>query len=745
MTRSTRGALTGALALTSALSAPARGDTSLDEERAAWRYRREVAVSGISPGARGPAFAALPLPPEVLGRSQDDLQDLRLLRPAQEGHPEVPYVVDRQAGRTVLTRTAGALRDTRRERERTVLLIDLGAPRSFDTVELDIPAKDFARRVTLEGAVAAASGPFTTLRSDAGLFDQTFTPSRGADPARVHHTLIALDQPAVARYLRLTIIDLRWPRFPHIEVAGVSVQRRRLLAAERWSRALSLRPLPAAPRRGRGPRGPSRYLLELPPGLAATTPIGSLELEADDPSFRRTVTLWAEPTAASGPPVPGAPPRQRLGEALVYRLPATNDSEVGALPQSEQRLLLPTDRASAAVGSRSSGGALVLEVDDGDSPPLRGLRAVATGVAARLVLPLIGLSDRERLLLYYGNGRTRAPRYDLEDLKARPPQRLALAALGDEAENPRHRPPPPLAAVASLGAELSSERWRFLRALQVPAEGLYRAELHPTDLALLQPDLRDLRIVTAGAETDRQVPYVLSRPELPRALPLQVVKEAGRPRVSRYALSPPSAAPLWALELSVRERFFDRSVRVLADRAPGSAPGAGLAAPRVLHQGPLQRGAADDTGETQPPPLRLPLGGEALARLYLEIDEGDNAPLTVESVQGESLVPRLAFKAPPGSYRLLLGNAEAEAPRYDLAVLRSEVLSYDADPLALAERVANPAFRRRPADLVRGDGGEGRATLLLWGAIGAAVLVLLALTLKLAVPPPRQSDAPPKP
>lgn len=729
----TRLRLSLSVALTLAQLASARA-AGPDEDRATWRYRRPVTLSA---SARGTAFAALPLPPEVLGHSQADLQDLRLLRDLADSPGEIPYVIDRQSGRTVLAQTTGELRDTRHERERTVLLIDLGAPRSFDTVDLTIPERDFARRVTLEGALTAADGPFTTLRSDAGLFDQAFAPGRGtANPERVHHTLIALEQPALARYLRLTIIDLRWPRFPHIEVTGVAVRRRRLLPEERWTRPLTLRPLPPppAPRGARPARGPSRYLLELPAGLSTSTPIETLELEADDPSFHRGLTLWAEPSAS------GTTQRQRLSEALIYRLPATNDSPIGALPASEQRLLLLSDRARA-------GSSLVLEVDDGDSPPLRGLRAVATGVAARLLLPLTGLAAGERLLCYYGNPRTRAPRYDLEDLKGRPPVRLALASMGEEEENPRYHPTPPLAAVATLGAELSNERWRFLRPLVVPAENLYRAELHPTDLALLQPDLRDLRIASMSAtdgQPERQVPYVLSRPELPRSFPLTLAREpAPRPHVSRYRLSPPSALPLWAVELTVRERFFDRSVRVLADATPSTEGQHGPAEPRILYTGPLQRGAADDTGESTAPPLRLPLSGEIVPQVFLEIDEGDNAPLTIEAVQGESLVPRLAFKAPAGSYRLLLGNPEAEAPRYDIAALRHEVLAFDAEPLALAERTPNPAFRRRASDLLRGEGSEGHATLLLWGAIGIAVVVLLALTLRLAVLPQKPADPPP--
>ena len=91
---------------------------------------------------------------------------------------------------------------------------------------------------------------------------------------------------------------------------------------------------------------------------------------------------------------------------------------------------------------------------------------------------------------------------------------------------------------------------------------------------------------------------------------------------------------------------------------------------------------------------------------------------------GRVSLPRLVFKADVGSYRLLLGNPEATAPRYDLLSLRQEVLAYSARSVEASPLEPNPAFRRSAADYFRAT----PPTALLWGALVVAVAALLFLT-----------------
>jgi hypothetical protein len=93
-------------------------------------------------------------------------------------------------------------------------------------------------------------------------------------------------------------------------------------------------------------------------------------------------------------------------------------------------------------------------------------------------------------------------------------------------------------------------------------------------------------------------------------------------------------------------------------------------------------------------------------------------------------VPRVALKARPGPLRLVLGSREATAPRYDIAALRQEVVSYSAERLVAGDLEANHAFRRRAGDYLR----DAPPTVLLWGALGTAVVALLFLTARLVRP-----------
>jgi hypothetical protein len=266
-----------------------------------------------------------------------------------------------------------------------------------------------------------------------------------------------------------------------------------------------------------------------------------------------------------------------------------------------------------------------------------------------------------------------------------------------------------------------------VRALLVPGrEDLYAFTLDAEDLGVLRPDLGDLRLVDAS---DRQVPYVLFPDGGEDRVALEVVKQAGVPEgrsASRYLLGTSAAAgekrpplPLRRLEMDFAEAFFDRPARLVVP-----AVGGGQAFDEMLFAGRLSRAA-------RPQGRRDPLDGAYRGEMVLEIEEGDNAPLTLQAARGAVTVPRVALKARPGPLRLVLGNREAEAPRYEIATLRREVVSYSAEPLRAGALEPNPAFRRRAADYLR----DAPPTLLLWGALGTAVLALLFLTVRLVRPP----------
>lgn len=660
-------------------AAPAAAQSDLDEQRAAWSHRRAVAVPAVETG-----FVALDLPPELLARCRQDLADLRLVE--GDGR-EVPYLLDRARERSAETRWSGALVDSRREQRRwSSWTLDLRAARSFDTLLLTIPEQDFAKAVRVELSEDGAG--WREAVREAGVFDRPWS-------TRIHHTRIELPQPATARYVRLTLDD---GRSRPVNVTGIEVARARPLPGESWSRPARVAALASEP-------GRSRYGLSGVAGL----PFETLALEPDEAAFSRHVRV-IEASLKNG-----RREETVLGEGEIYRLRADDKA-------------LAAEALSLSVRP-PSGGELILEVRDDDSPPLRPPRATVSAAATRLLFA----GTPGQPTLYYGNPLTRQARYDLESQRIRIAAALPFpgAELGPEQANPRFRAPLPLAFTPARGAALEARRWSRERVLAgIGREDLYTLTLAATDLAALRRDFADLRLVD---ESDSQVPFILEpaaraeKPELRiEAEPSQSPR--GRALVSRHRLvmpeldGDPAALPLSALELEVAERFFSRPVRLLDPEAEGRR------GKRVIAQAMLARSGREQ-GSLRP--LEIAADGGRYREVVLEVEEGDNVPLRIERARAVVRVPRLAFKARPGQYRLLLGNEDIDPPRYDIASLSREFLTYSAIVIEAGPLAGNPGHRRRAAEYLK----DAPPTLLLWGTLGVAVVALLLLTARILKQP----------
>jgi len=308
-------------------------------------------------------------------------------------------------------------------------------------------------------------------------------------------------------------------------------------------------------------------------------------------------------------------------------------------------------------------------------------------------------------------------------------------ALGEETENPFYRRPEPIPFVALRGSPVEVRLWQAFRRFGITgAPDICALTLSPPDVALARSDFADVRLV---AEDGAQLPYLLETGPV-GSVSLEVeaepAGETGHGVSSRYGLRVPGSATgrsqglsLSALELGIAEAFFERPARLVAPAEPGAR------AERTLYSGTLSRRPSAESGRAgESPPLVIPLDGSRVAELRLEIGDGDNAPLSVTGATGRVPLPRLLFKADVGSYRLLLGNPDAAAPRYDLLSLRREVLAYSARPVEASPAEPNPAFRRSAAGYFR----DTPPTALLWGALVVAVGALLFVTTRVLRQPP---------
>ena len=683
-----------------------------DEVRSAFRLRRAVSVPGAVDRA---GFAVLPLQPELNSGGTPPWRDLRLHRLDKEGAREVPYIIDEQQPYQAIDAVVGTLVDTRSDRDiQTVWVVDLGKVRTFDRIEFEVPESEFAKRVHIELG-NEQNGVYRTLRKDYGIFDRPWT----QEPSlRIHHTSVELAGAEHARYIRITADDRNRNR--PVTMSGVRVQRSAKVAGTRWTRPAPVLEIAeeadaaaAKNRRGKPPAQRfSRYRLDVP----GTLPIEEITIDAADPAFVRRMRIVEQRAENErGEPTVRA-------EGVVFRVAGGAASSLAAGPEE-----LAGEERTLRIGSRPGGQPLVLEVDNGQNPPLSGLTVTVAGTGARLIFPT--LPGDTRFVLYYSSSTARAPLYDLAMVKSRLAQLdLAQATASAEEQNPRFRTAPPLQFVRSAGAALDTTRFRFRHTL-VPGPGarfpeIFGVLLGAEDVALLRPDLADVRIID---DKERQVPYVLeaaaseARAEL-RIAPLPA--DPAQKQTSRFALTfAPSgrtqALPLQALELDIGDVFYSRPVRVLA----GTADTDGRLQPAVLFSGRIAR-----QGEEGASIQSIPLGGARHRELILEINNQDNPSLSVDHVLGVVTAPRLTFKLDEGGgYHLLLGADDVESPHYDIETLRQQVLDFAALPAVLGGTESNPQYRARAGDFVR----NAPPTLILWGSLGVAVLALLGMTLRL--------------
>jgi hypothetical protein len=111
------------------------------------------------------------------------------------------------------------------------------------------------------------------------------------------------------------------------------------------------------------------------------------------------------------------------------------------------------------------------------------------------------------------------------------------------------------------------------------------------------------------------------------------------------------------------------------------------------------------------------------------IENGDDAPLRLESVRLEMLERSLCFEAEAnGSYSLFYGDPALESPRYDYA--RLFVLQTGAPQITAGPEEPNPAYQLRPDDRPFTE----KHPALLWVALAVVIALLGAIALRSAKP-----------
>ena len=249
---------------------------------------------------------------------------------------------------------------------------------------------------------------------------------------------------------------------------------------------------------------------------------------------------------------------------------------------------------------------------------------------------------------------------------------------------------------APAGAPVDRSEFLYARPLGTIPAGVVSLTLD-AHVLLRSRALQDIRIVDAQSN---QVPYLVTPLQTPTIVTLAVppATREGKQSVYRLTLPYDSFPDGTELELTTSASVFERDV--------------------VLRR-PLDesRGREAEVIErlswTSTPSLRAGLAGGRAVEVV--VDEGDNAPLPIVFAKLRLPGFALRFVSPGTPLTLLYGNPSIAAPRYDLALISSQLVGQPAGSIALiGEPTAEPPAKRR----------ESRFFGI---AIGVAAAVLLAV------------------
>jgi hypothetical protein len=549
----------------------------------------------------------------------------------------------------------------------TVILLETGLTLPLEAVALETPAFSFLKAVQIEASTNQHD--WQVLAVGLPLFRQDGV------------TRLELPLSGAWPFLRLTVNDQRSVPIPF---TGATLKAREETPASPEPVEISFLESSETP-------GLTRLALNLG---SANLDLVSLRFESADPLFTRKVTLAVRQMSEN---VLREIP---ISEDVIYRV-GLDDGPLSA-------------KLSVSVDHRVPSRELLVLIQNGDSPPLHITRV--SGLR-RPGYALFRASQAGSFVFLTGNPRASAPRYDLPNLAAAFKE-VPVFPIRPTAPvpNPEYRLSEVLPEIQDSGAALDVAGWRFKKQIVPAHHGIQQVELDLDLLAHAQHDLSDLRLVRQG----RQLPYILEQTSLSRPIPPFVTQanDPKQPRKSRWLLKLPRAGlPVNRLVCDASSALFKREMHLYEiirdDRGNDLEQDLGQA---VWTQTPERK-----SKQFSLTLLRAPTTDS----LFLETDDGDNAPLQLANFQVYHPVTRILFKSPAAPISLYYGNRSVNAPAYDLGMVAPQILAAERNPGLLG------AEEQLKATSGPGLAGATRSTIIFWTTLAAVVIALLALISRL--------------
>lgn len=614
-----------------------------------------------------PGIMRVELPPATLNAARPGLEDLRLI---DATGAEVPFLIEEPAPQPAIRQPAKTFRASLAAKS-TVIIVETGLQKPAGGVTLETPARNFVKAVRVEGSHDAQEWQELAV---------------GRQVFRLPDSAAKLDvefPPGTWEFLRLTIDDQRAGPVPF---TGAEVRGEKI-GAPTVPVAISIKSRDEIP-------GVTRLALDL--GVANLR-LARIELETPEPLFTRGITVAVPEVAADG--IRESP----IATGTIHRV---------ALDGTTAEWL------QVAIEQRVRPRELVILVRNQDSPPLRISGVRAERRPARMVF-LASHAGTFRILS--GHAQCAAPRYDLAALAARITGAVATeiqpAAI---AETAGYRSPDALAGLGETSAPLDVSQWKFRKAVQIAGAGAQQLELDADVLSHATPGFADLRLMRA----QRQLPYLIESTSILRPITPQIAaaNDPKHPRLSRWSLRfPQPGLPLTRFACTSPTPLFERTLR-LWEEVPDER---GDKYPRELGRATWRRTPGDPVREFTFEIAQRPI----TATLLLETDNGDNPPIDLAVVRAWHPVTRLAFKAAPVAgepLQLYYGNTQAGPPRYDLALVASQLFAAEKTTASLGAEEGGKKSTWLAAEPL-----SSGSRIVFWAVLAVVVAALLFILARL--------------
>ncbi len=616
-----------------------------------------------------PGITRLELPAETLNTSRSQLEDIRLLSPSGV---ETPFIIERSS---LTPPRSAAVRDFKSTllEGTTVIAMETGSADAIEAVILETPSENFIKPALVE--TSADGSQWTESAKNVVVFRQ---PSGASN---LHLTLPS----AVHGKLRITFDDKRTLPVPFTGARVEFTSQKQATVShgvaiakmEEKSRATAL-------------------MVDLG---AANLHLASFRLVATDPVFSRRVTVsYSQDDNGTTRNIP-------VASTVIYRL-TTNDG-------------LSTESLDVLIDKLIPASQLTLTIDNGDSAPLH----VGSIEATRQPVSLVFYAQESGAWQLITDNRTvNAPRYDLAMLDRQLRQgSAAKAQAGTLALNPDYKEQPALPDVQSAGANIDLKSWHFRKAITTGQTGVVRVELDAETLAHAQTSLADLRVI----QNEKQIPFLIDHTNASRTIQPEIAKDSDPKRrtVSLWKVTMPlDGLPATRLTCASPTPLFDRTLSIWEMQKDH------MGNEYRMHLGSAQWTKQNESKSNE---FSLNLSGAMPDVFYIETDNGDNPPIEIADVKlhynVSAVVTKVTDTAP---VMLYYGNNDAYAPRYDLQLVRTELLAAQKQNAALGKEEVLRAEKKKTYEVSTGSPW-------LWASLGVVIVALLWVVSKMLPAAPK--------